>query len=150
MELNLKSHWGALLRRWIYAVVLIGLAVGLAFLTQYLWQIAWYMLFAPIAGLIVLGMTYNTVNTLRTRVQTMGDEGISVREGVLGDRVHRLLYNRMISYETKPNRLDDKLGCVTVVLSAYVGATDKDEVSVCLSTQDAEQLLSVLAKHLTH
>ena len=149
VELKCKAHWGALVKRWIYAVGLLGLAVGLSFLTQYLWQIVWYHLYIPVAAVIVLGMLYNTVNTLRTRVYTdPSGEAVVIEEGVLGRRVHRFAYARITEYHTKPSPIDDKLGCVSLTLTAMVGAQDKEECTVCLSTQNANILLDILSAKL--
>lgn len=149
VEFVCKAHWGALVKRWIYAIGLLGLAVGLSFLTQYLWQIVWYHLYVPVAAVIVLGMAYNTVNTLRTKVYTdQAGEAVVIEDGALGRRVHRFAYARITSYRTKPSPLDDKLGCISVTLTAVVGAQDKEEYTVCLSTQNANQLLEILSAKL--
>ena len=149
VELRCKAHWGALVKRWIYAIGLLGLAVGLSFLTQYMWQIVWYHLYVPVAAVIVLGMIYNTINTLRTRVYTdQAGDAVVVEDGVLGRRVHRFAYARITSYSTKPSPIDDKLGCLSVTLTATVGLQDKEEYTVCLSTQNANLLLDILSARL--
>ena len=149
VEPNLRSHWGALLVRWIYAMVMLGLGVGLSFLTQYLWEIRWYALFIPIVAVILLGMAYNTVNTLKTRVthNKQGD-GILVVDGVWGRREHLFLYSHMESYRTKPSRLNDKLGCVEIILEANRSVSEKETYTLCLSQKDADTLLKDLAAHL--
>jgi len=151
VELNLKSHWGTLLVRWIYAVVMLALGVGLSFLTQHLWEIRWYALYIPIVAIILLGMAYNTVNTLRTRVthNPQGD-GILVVDGVFGKKEHLFLYSRMESYRTKPSKLDDKMGCTQVILEAARGMSDKETYTLCLSKKDADRLLDDLAYHLSN
>ena len=146
----MKSHWGTLLVRWISAVVMLGLGVGLSFLTQHLWQIQWYALYIPIVAVILLGMLYNTVNTLRTRVthNAQGD-GLLVVDGVFGKREHLFLYSRMESYRTKPSRLDDKMGCTQIVLEATRGLGENETYTLCLSKADADALLADLAAHLS-
>ena len=136
--------------RWIYAVVMLGAGVGLSFLTQYLWEIKWYALFGAIAAVILLGMIYNTVNTIVTRVthNRQGD-GILIVDGVLGRREHLFLYSRMLSYQTKPSKLDDKMGCTQIILEATRGLNDKETYTLCLSKADADALLNDLAAHLS-
>lgn len=150
VERKIHAHWGTLLVRWLYAILMLGPAFGLSYLTQYLWHIQWYTLFAVIAGVLVLAMVYNTVNTLRTRV-THNDHGdaLVVTDGVLGTRTHTFRYDRMISYRTKPSRLDAKLGCVQLVLCAAVGAGEQEEYTLCLSAADADIVLEDLHRHLS-
>jgi uncharacterized membrane protein YdbT with pleckstrin-like domain len=151
VELSLKSHWGALLRRWIYAIALLAVGVGLSFLTQYLWQIDWYALFIPIAGIILVSMLYNTLNTFKVRVTHTPDrEALVISEGVLSRRVHVYRYQRIQGYRTKPSKLDDALGCVQLTITAYIGANEREEYTLCLSKADMDVLLADLKSHLEH
>lgn len=147
--MDIKSHWGLLLKRWLYALGIVALGVGLAFVCQYYWQVQWYIVLGAIGGLAVLSMGYNTLSTLRTRVRHTPDgDGIVVEDGAIGRRIHTFRYARMLSYAIRPSRYDDLVGCTTVVLCAYVGATDKEEYTLCLAKADADILLADLEQHL--
>lgn len=149
MELNLRSHWGALVRRWIYAILLLVPGAGLAFLTQYLWQIQWYTLMIAIAAVLLLTMIYNTLNTLRIRVtHNAAGDAIVIREGVFGTRQHVFRYDRLQSYRTRPSRIDDLLGCVQITLTGAAGAGEMVEYTLCLSRADCDALLMDLQQHL--
>jgi len=151
VELNLRSHWGALVRRWIYAVGLLAPAVGLSFLTQYLWQIQWYSLFIPVGAVILLSMVYNTLNTLKVRVtHNEAGDAILITDGVFGTRTHLFAYARMESYRTKPDKLHDKMGCQEITLTAIRGLQDREEYTLCLSKEDLTVLLADLREHLPH
>ena len=149
VELNLKAHWGSLAKRWLYAVGLWGLAAALSFLTQYLWGIRWYAVFAPVSGILALAMAYNTISHLRTRVRhNAAGDAIVITDGLLGNKEHRFAYRRMTSYRTQPNALADKVGCTSVTLVAASGVGETVTYTVCLSKVDAQVLLDDLASHL--
>ena len=146
--MELKAHPGALLRRGLYALGIVAVGIGLSFACQYYWHVTWYVVTAVVGGIVGLGMVYNRVSTLRTRVRHMTDgRGLEIVDG-LSSQPKVLLYQRMQSYATKPSRWNDRLGCVEVVLTAYTGASDSQEICLCLSKRDADALLDDLNKHL--
>ena len=147
--MNIKSHWGQLLKRWLCALGIVALGVGMAFVCQYYWQVHWYVILGAIGGLTLLGMAYNTASTLHTRVRhTPNGDGIQIVEGPGGNKTSNLLYARMVSYAIRPSRYDDLVGCTTVVLRAYVGVGDPRECTLCLAKADADLLLADLQNHL--
>lgn len=147
--MELKSHWGILVKRWVYAIGIAGAGVGMGFLCQYYWKIQWYIIAAAVGGLSIAGMVYNTLCTLQTKVRhTSQEEGLEIVEGAFGTKTKYVPYSRLISYSIRPSKLNDKLGCRLVVLQAYVGATDKEETLLCLSCRDADILLQDITDHI--
>lgn len=136
--------------RWIYAVGILAVAVGLSFLTQYLWKIRWYTLYVPIVVLVVLAMLYNTVNTAKVRVgHNPAGDALVITDGVFGKKVHHFAYQRMESYRTKPSKIYDKMGCGQITLVAIRGLNEREEYTLCLSKADLERLLDDLHEHLS-
>ncbi len=136
--------------RSLYAIGLLGLSVGLCFLTQRLWQIDWYKLFVPIAAIVVLAMAAGVVNHCRTRlVYAPDDEGIRIVDGVWGKRSHDFAYGRIESYRTRPSAWDRRMGALTIVLEASHGVGNREQYEICLSKADAEDLLETLHRRLS-
>lgn len=142
--MKIKAHIGGLLRNTVLSLLFLALGVGLAFVTQHFWHVAWYYTFACVAGLLGLSFVYNLISTLRSQV-VLSEDTITLTSGL--SSANTISYRVISTCVVSPSRIDELFGFYRVTIQWYDVMGKEQPYVICLSRSNAQVLIDALEEH---